>query len=202
MKGINPWKNTLICAFNCVYNCSVFARLRYHKNKIFRNHTVRKYQKNIPFVFKNNIHLSASDADKDEKSSIKSKLNTQLDDSAKVNVKDKFFILHSITSPPVFDTNAVAQSASNMMTSLRNLGYYNPQVTYAFDTVIKKNGDQKRVIIDYEVVSGKRTLVDTLAYLFDKPELEQLAISTKKESLLQPNSPIQKAPYKRKRTGS
>jgi outer membrane protein insertion porin family len=193
MKGINPGKIPLSALFIVSITVLLLPGCVTTKTKYSGITTVRKYQKNIPFVFKNNIHLSVSDANKDEKSSIKSKLNTQLDDSAKVNVKDKFFVLHSISNPPAFETNAVAQSASNMMTALRYLGYYNPQVTYSFDTVIKKNGDQKRVIIDYDVVSGKRTLVDTLAYLFDKPELEQLAISTKKESLLQPNSPITKS---------
>src|SRR5574338_386787 len=75
---------------------------------------VQKYQKNVPFVFKNNIKLQAESVSKDEKVLLKSKLNTQLTDSARVNVKDKFFIFHYYVNPPVFDTNAVATSASNM----------------------------------------------------------------------------------------
>ncbi|MDQ2718543.1 MAG: BamA/TamA family outer membrane protein [Bacteroidota bacterium] len=154
--------------------------------------SIRKYPKDIPFVFKNNISLSTTGAGKDEKVIIKSKLNTQLDDSAKVNIKDKFFFLHSIIAPPVFDTNAIIQSASNMRTALMYIGYYNPHVSYTFDTIIKKNGAQKKVIINYDVFTGKRTLVDTLAYLFNKSELEALAISTKNESPLQPNTPVSK----------
>ena len=114
--------------------------------------TVRKYQKNIPFVFKNNISLQTTGASKDEKVIIQSKLNTQLDDSAKVIIKDKFFFLHYINNPPAFDTNAVFQSASNMRTALVNIGYYSPQVHYSFDTVLKKGGAQKRIITNYEVV--------------------------------------------------
>ena len=71
---------------------------------------VRKYQKNIPFIFKNNISLTANDVSNDEKVLINSRLNTQLDDSAKVKIKDVAFILHYITKPPVFDTNAINQS--------------------------------------------------------------------------------------------
>ena len=63
---------------------------------------VQKYHKNVPFVFKNNISLKA-DASNDEKITLKSKLYTQIDDSAKVNVRDKFLfsiilqlLLHSI----------------------------------------------------------------------------------------------------------
>ncbi len=69
---------------------------------------VQKYQKNVPFVFKNNIKLTADNVSKDEKVLLKSKLNTQLNDSARPNVKDKFFIFHYYVNPPVFDTDAVA----------------------------------------------------------------------------------------------
>jgi hypothetical protein len=154
---------------------------------------IRKYQKNIPFVYKNNISLEAESATKDERVQIKSKLNTQLDDSAKVNINDKFFVLHYITNPPVFDTNAVIQSAENMQTSMQNIGYYDPEITYDYDTIVRKRGEQKRVIVNYNVVSGKRTLVDTLAYLFDMPELDSLAVNSKKQSLLQPNTPVSKS---------
>ena len=152
---------------------------------------VRKYQKNIPFVFKNNIALTAPDLSNDDKVIANSKLNTQLDDSAKVKIKDVAFVLHYITRPPVFDTNVIKQSAENMKNAMVNLGYYHPQVTYTFDTVLHRKG-QKRIITSYNVVAGKRTLIDTVAYLFQNPELEQMAISTKKESPLQKNTPVTK----------
>ena len=153
---------------------------------------VQKYQKNVPFVFKNNIKLYAEHASDEDQATIKSKLNTQIDDSAKAIVIDKFFILHYITRPPAFDTNAVNQSVSNMHLSLRNQGFYSPEITYSYDTTFAKKS-QERVTITYNVEAGKRTLIDTLAYVFDKPELEQLANSTKKESVLQPNTPITKS---------
>ncbi|MEO8412763.1 MAG: BamA/TamA family outer membrane protein [Ginsengibacter sp.] len=152
---------------------------------------VRKYQKNIPFVFKNNISLTAPDLSSDEKVAVYSKLNTQLDDSAKVKIKDVAFVFHYITHPPAFDTNAVEQSASNMKTAMGNLAYYNPVVDYTFDTVLHKKG-QVRMITNYTVVAGNRTLVDTLAYLFTNDDLQSLAISTKKQSLLQKNTPVTK----------
>lgn len=154
--------------------------------------TVRKYQKNIPFVFKNNIDLVSEGANNDEIVVIKSRLNNQLNDSARVKIKDVAFLLHYITKPPAFDTNAIRQSASNMRTSLTYIGYFNPVITYNFDTVIKKNGLQKRVITNYEVQTGKRTLIDTLAYLFDQPDFQKLSDSAKKETFLPENSPITK----------
>ncbi len=154
--------------------------------------TVRKYQKNVPFVYKNNISLNANDLTKDEGAIVKSRLNTQLDDSARVKIKDVAFIFHYITRPPLFDTTAIQQSTQNMRTSMMNIGYYNPQVQYTFDTVVHKGGDQKRIIINYDIVAGKRTLIDTLAYLFSEPELQDIAASSKKGSLLQENKPVTK----------
>lgn len=150
--------------------------------------SVHKYQKNIPFVFKNNIKLDAN-VGADEKKVINSKLNTQLDDSSKVKEVDKFFIFHTITKPPAFDTNAVARSAKNMATAMINLGFYHPEVTYKFDT-IRHGKSQVRVITNYNVVAGNRTTVDTLAYLFARPDLQRLAESTKKQSPLQKGKPV------------
>jgi len=153
---------------------------------------VQKYQKNVPFAFKNNIKVSADNVSKDEKVILKSRLNTQLNDSAKANVKDKFFIFHYYVNPPVFDTDAVIASASNMRALLINSGFYNPEITYSYDTTTKRKY-QKRVTVTYNVNAGKRTMIDTVAYLFTKPQLQYLAVSTKNESLLQPNTPVSKS---------
>ncbi|HEY5368755.1 MAG TPA: BamA/TamA family outer membrane protein [Hanamia sp.] len=153
---------------------------------------VQKYQKNKPFVFKNNIELKADNVSKDEKATIKSKLYTQIDDSAKTNVKDKFFVFHYYVMPPVFDTNAIVASASNMTFALINLGFYHPEISYSYDIVAAKK-EQKRVTINYNVIVGKRTTIDTVAYVFDKPELEELALKTKKESFLKAGMPITKS---------
>ena len=153
---------------------------------------VQKYQKNVPFVFKNNIKLQAENVSKDEKVLLKSKLNTQLTDSARVNVKDKFFIFHYYVHPTVFDTNAVATSASNMRALLINSGFYSPSINYTFDTVTKIQ-NQERVTINYNVNTGKRTMIDTVAYLFTDPKLEKLAVSSKGQSQLQPNTPVSRS---------
>lgn len=179
MKGINP------ATFSVLFFISIFLSITLLPGCVI----VQKYQKNVPFVFKNNIKLQAESVSKDEKVLLKSKLNTQLTDSARVNVKDKFFIFHYYVNPPVFDTNAVATSASNMRALLINSGFYSPSINYSFDTTTKKKY-QKRVTINYEVNSGKRTMIDTVAYLFTNPQLEELAVSTKEESLLQPNTPV------------
>lgn len=182
MKGINSAKSSVL--FLSVFLCAIV----FLPGCII----VQKYQKNVPFVFKNNISLQANNTSQDEKVLLKSRLNTQLTDSAKVNVKDKFFIFHYYVKPPVFDTNTVVQSASNMHALLVNSGFYNPEILYSYDTVLKKK-NQKRVTINYKVTAGKRTMIDTVAYLFNRRELEKLADSTKKQSLLQPNTPVSKS---------
>lgn len=155
--------------------------------------SVRKYPKDVPFIFKNNISLHSNDATKDEITQLKTKLNTQIDDSAKVKIKDVFFILHYITQPPKFDTNAVKRSTENMVTSLNNIGYYQPEISYTFDTVIKENVQQKRIIVNYDVITGKRTRIDTVAYLFDQREMQRLADSTKENTWLPEGEPITKS---------
>ena len=154
---------------------------------------VRKYQKNKPFVYRNNINLKIDDVTPDEKVIIKSRLNTQLDDSSKVRIKDVVFLLHYIDRPPVFDTISARASADNMQVSMVNLGYYNAKTSYKYFIDSTKGKGQLRVTTTYDVDAGKRTLIDTFAYQLDKPELQQLALQTKNESLLQKNSPVTKA---------
>ena len=179
MKGIIPAPLSVLFFFIILFSIAVIPGCI----------TVQKYQKNVPFVFKNNIKLKAENVSKDEKTLLKSKLNTQLTDSARVNVKDKFFIFHYYDHPPVFDTDAVATSAANMRALLINSGFYSPSIQYSFDTATKKKY-QKRVTINYDVNTGRRTMIDTVAYLFTDPKLQELAVSTKNQSLLTSNTPV------------
>ncbi len=153
---------------------------------------VRKYPINKPFVFSNVINLKIDNVTPDEKVIIRSRLSSQLDDSAKVRTKDVAFVMHYIDKPPAFDTATARRSADNMQLSMVNLGFYSSQADYSFviDSV-KRN--QKRVTVTYNVEAGKRTLIDTFAYLLDKAELQSLASKTKNESLLQKNAPVTQA---------
>ena len=154
--------------------------------------TVRKFQKNKPFVYSNNINLNIDDVTPDEKVIIKSRLNTQLDDSSKVRVKDVAFLVHHIDRPPVFDTVSARASADNMQTSMVNLGYYSAKTDFSY-TIDSSRRGEKRVTVTYNVNAGKRTLIDTFAYRLDKPDLQQLALRTKNESPLQKGTPVTKA---------
>ena len=131
---------------------------------------VRKYQKNKPLVYKNNINLDINNVTPDEKVVIKSRLSTQLDDSSKVKIKDVAFILHYINNPPAFDTIATQASANNMQTAMVNLGFYGARSNYTYS--IDSSKKQYRVTTNYFVTAGKRTMIDTFAYLLDHPELQ------------------------------
>lgn len=154
--------------------------------------TVRKYQKNIPFIFKNNIYLNAESASKNEKTVMNLRLTGQIEDSAKVRIKDALFFFHRIKQPQSFDTSHTIHSASNMVAYMKNMGYYSSDVKVTYDTVARNAGEQQRIVVNYHVISGRRTMIDTLAYLFNQPELEQIAVSTKKASELRKGSPVTK----------
>lgn len=148
---------------------------------------VRKYP-NKPFAYANKINLTIENVPSDEKKLIESRLSTQIDDSSKPVAKGKF--LHKILTYPAFDTTSVNASMSSMRTTMWYLAYFSPRVTYKLDTV--KKGSQLRVTTTYNVIAGKRTLIDTFAYLLADTALQKLALQTKKESPLQPNTPITK----------
>ena len=153
--------------------------------------TVRNYQRNKPFVYSNNINLNIGDVTPDEKLIIRSRLGSQLDDSSKVRIKDVVFLKHKIDRPPVFDTVSARASADNMQTSMVNLGYYSAKADFTYRINTKRG--QQRVTVDYTVDAGRRTLIDTFAYLIDKPELLALAQQTRSQSPLQKNAPVTKA---------
>jgi outer membrane protein insertion porin family len=149
----------------------------------------RKYQKNKPFVFKNNIEIKGGNFSAEERSSLKQKMLTQLDDSMKTKVKDFVFLLHTIKEPPAYDSSYAGISARNMKNTLLHLGYYGANAGFKADTAIISE-EEKRVSVTYSIEAGNPTLIDTFSYRLQKPELEQLALSTQKESFLSKTKPV------------
>lgn len=151
----------------------------------------KKYQKDRPFISKNTIEVKGGKFTKDELLALKSRLNTQLDDSAKINVVDHYFIRHVYNSPPAFDTAYAGSSARNMQASMLHLGYYRSLVTYKVDTL--RLNDQQRVHVLYTVETGKPTLINTISYNLKKPELQQIARQNSDKSLLKAGKPVTRA---------
>lgn len=148
----------------------------------------RRYQEGKPFVYKNTIEVKGGKFTRDELSTLKQRLNAQLDDSARVTTKDAFFVLHYINAPPAYDSAYAGISARNMQASMQHLGFYKSIAGYKADT-LSRNG-QQRMYITYTIIPGKQTRVDTLSYHLRKPGLQQLALENKDNSLLQVNKPV------------
>ena len=146
----------------------------------------RKIPVNRPYLGKNSIEVTGGKFSKVEKSALQLRLTNQLDDSSKTTTKDVLFFLHFINRPPAYDSAYSNASARNMKASMFHLGYYNALVTYKADTI------GKRVNVHYKVEAGKQTLIDTISYRLRNPDLQQLAIDHKDESVLVKNNPATK----------
>jgi outer membrane protein insertion porin family len=151
----------------------------------------KKYQKDKPFVTKNTIEVKGGKFTNDELIALKSRLNAQLEDSAKINVVDHYFIRHVYNSPPAFDTAYAGRSARNMRASMLHLGYYSAGDSFHVDTI--KQNKQLRVHVKYIIEPGKPTLIDTMSYNLRKPGLQQIAMLNMNNSLVQEGKPVTRA---------
>jgi outer membrane protein insertion porin family len=167
---------------------------------------LKKEQKGKPFIVKNSFEVKGGNFSKDELTALKSRLNTQLEDSAKINVVDKLFLWHFYESPAAFDTVYAARSAKNMQSSMLHMGYYRSAKSFKTDTIFRNKytilsfrkfpwykQNQQRVHVTYAVETGRPTLIDTISYRLLKPALQQLAMQKMDESLLKKNTPVTKA---------
>lgn len=159
----------------------------------------QKYQKGKPFLFKSSIELKGGRFNSDEKNIARQRLYDQLDDSAKVTIKDKLFLFHTAFPAATFDTAYIYKSARNMIGSMFHLGYYQAKATVQIDTVTQtgsagflKFEKQQQVSVKYIVEAGPPTLIDTFSYRLNRPELQQLAISTMKKSFIKQGAPVSK----------
>lgn len=151
----------------------------------------KKYQKGKPFIVKNNIEVKGGNFSKEERTSIRLRLNAQLDDSSKINTVDKYFIRHVILSPPAYDSNSAAKSARNMETSMLHLGYYKAKASFSADT--SNHGNQQWVQVNYTVEVNQPTLIDTFSYILRRPDLQKLAIDNIDKTVIQEGKPVTKA---------
>jgi len=163
----------------------------------------KEFQKNKPILFSNTIEVTGGKFTKDQKNSLKQKLYSQLDDSAKVIVRDFLFLRHVIVKPPAYDSAYTAISSKNMKGSLLHLGYYQAKDSVKVDTVkytalkigwlYVKREKQERVYVKYMIDAGNPTVIDTMSYRLKQPELQQLALDTRPKSFLVEGNPVTKA---------
>ena len=147
---------------------------------------IRKTPQNKPYLVKNTIVVNGGKFTKTERQAVVQRMFNQLDDSSKVNTKSAFFIVTTIKKPVAYDTGYSSVSALNMQSSMYHLGYYHAKVTYTQDT------SGRKVSVKYLVNAGNPTLIDTLSYNLKKPELQQIALGSKKDAQLVKDNPVTK----------
>lgn len=151
----------------------------------------KKFPKGKPFITKNNIEVKGGNFSKEERASLKQRLNAQLDDSSRIQTIDKYFIRHIIVNPPAYDSNSAAKSVRNMETSMMHLGYYKAKAGFWADTI--QAGEQQRVHVNYTVEINKPTLIDTFQYIMRRPDLQKIAIENIEKTLIKEGKPVTKA---------
>jgi len=152
---------------------------------------VKNYPKNTAFVFASKITVNGA-VSKDEKKRLQKELYNYWDDSIKVNSILQFGVRTIIKNPNVFDSAGITRSIVFMNSYLNSQGYFNPVITPApvkTDTV--KN--QYRTTVQMQINVNKYLKIDSVSYdSLLTPELKQLALKNRKESLLTTNTPFTK----------
>ena len=156
----------------------------------------KNYPRNKPFVYEYKINLEGNFTGQQKKELV-TKLENQLDDSIHVRTVRKL-VYRGINrpvliKPPIYDSANADRSVIFMRSLLRSLGYFKDTITYQkkIDTVEK---DQLRTTVAFDVKPGKEVRIDSLVYIIENPELQRLADSAMKNSLLKKRDPFAIAP--------
>ncbi len=157
------------------------------------------FQRGKPFVYRTTIKVEGN-IKGDEKQDLEARLQNQLDDSLQTKTVTAFFswphlIYKKLANPPVFDTANLGRSVYFMNSLLNSNGYYSPQIK---DTVVIKSMDkndslkEQRVTIQFIVKPGKQMVFDSVGFSLTTPEFQQIAMESRKQSLLKVGQPYSK----------
>ncbi|MBC8034234.1 MAG: BamA/TamA family outer membrane protein [Chitinophagaceae bacterium] len=149
----------------------------------------RKYKANKPFVIKTSINIQGN-LNATEKADLKVGLENQLDDSLKVRLVSQAAIRKTLRNPPVFDTNYVNRSIIYMNALMNSKGFYKSAITW--DSTLRKVGDQQRVTVNFNVVTGKQLRLDSMAFALNDSALQEIAVGQKDKSILKRGEPYSK----------
>ncbi|MEY2811428.1 MAG: hypothetical protein RI991_423 [Bacteroidota bacterium] len=156
---------------------------------------VRKYPKDTPFHFENNIKIIGED-NKEVLPIIKANLLAQIEDSAQIRVASKipwpsfpWFIPSSVMEyPTAFNKAPIEQSMINMRNMLSSMGYRKSEIVYDTTVLVKKT--QQRVSVNFKVNTGPLYKIDTVIYLFSDSLLQSIAANAVEKSILKKNTPF------------
>lgn len=121
--------------------------------------TIKGAPKNKPFVYQTNINIEG-EYKTEEKKELRSQLTQQLDDSLRVKRERKVLLFTTVKNPPVYDSANIEKSKIYMQALLNSLGYYRDSIIGSGE--IKQVDDQQRVTVNFTVMPGKRTMIDSV----------------------------------------
>lgn len=152
--------------------------------------TVKSYQPNKAFAFKNIVTVNGN-LPKDEKKRLITNLANYWDDSLQVKKQQTLFVWYKIKHPPIFDTANIYRSQRVMNNYLNSLGYYNaifhfPNIT--FDTV----KDQIRTTVSMNINLGKNITIGNVEYIMLDSNLTRIAKTAVKDAYVQTGKPYTK----------
>ncbi|MBI1781234.1 MAG: BamA/TamA family outer membrane protein [Sphingobacteriales bacterium] len=154
---------------------------------------VKKYQKNVPFVYKNNFELKADSLPASERAALKSRIAAQIDDSMMVHVLDRAVLRGVIKNPPAFDTTAMKKSIRNIKILMNNLGYFRADVTAEYKVDSTKSlieQGEYHVITTFKVDTKKNTIIDSLNYILPTADLQKITNNNLGDALLKKGKPF------------
>ncbi|NCU02669.1 MAG: BamA/TamA family outer membrane protein [Chitinophagaceae bacterium] len=161
---------------------------------------VKKYPKDKPFVYTNEIKVVNNKLSKDSLTLLEDGLETQLDDSMRLTVKQSWIVLKRLEQPAAFDTTYANQSARNMEIYLQTMGYFNGKVSVdtVLDSIFRNNPDrlQKRVATKFTVNTGPVFRIDSIALIpndsnrFQINPIRELTIQHNSQSYLRKGMPF------------
>ena len=167
------------------------------------------FPKNKAFVYKSTIKVQGK-MKGSVRQDLTSRLQNQLDDSLKTNTVTAFrwappFIYKKLPNPPVFDSSNISRSIVFMNTLLNANGYVSPEIrdTVIYDTVNKgkvygggknkgQSKEEDRVYVRFQVKPGKQMYFDSVGYSMETPELQQITMNSRNQSLIKVGEPYSK----------
>jgi hypothetical protein len=164
------------------------------------------FQRGKPFVFKTKIKVEGN-LKNDQKQDLTMRLENQLDDSLQTKTTTAFdwpwsppVIYKKLLNPPVFDSANLERSMQFMNALLNANGYYAPSIKDSVIYKIVNKGktkkgvsiEEKRTTIKFFVTPGKRLVFDSVGFSLETPELQQITMDSREQSLIKVGAPYSK----------
>ena len=165
----------------------------------------RKYPAGKPFVFNNSIKVEGN-IPASAKQDLELRLANQLDDSIRTQIVSIGGIYKKVMYPPAFDTANLRRSVGFMVASLNANGYFSPVIKDTF-YIRHLHGkklrirhwwfaripwSEDRVYTEFKVWPGRQLKLDSIGFDLSTPELQNLALAARPQTLLKKGQPYSK----------